>query len=93
MMARLMTLCACGSDLPPRPTYYGHECDDCQPVRVKIVQHGSLVFISGENSQGVDWLRDNLDPEGQRWGDAHVVEPRFVNDIVDGVRAFGGEVV
>lgn len=57
-----------------------------------VVNHGSIVVIVGVSAAGKCWLEEHLDQEGQRWGEGYVVEPRYVQDIVDGMRDEGLDV-
>ena len=48
------------------------------------VQHlGSLVTIQPLTASADAWLRENTD--GLWWGDSLVCEPRYVNDILEGL--------
>jgi hypothetical protein len=63
-----------------------------RPVRTeldfKLENHGSLFLLRPLSSVAKDWMVEHLpmdNPETQFWGDAIVVEPRYVAPIVDGI--------
>jgi hypothetical protein len=54
----------------------------------KLENHGSLFLLRPLNSAAKDWIGEHLptdNPETQFWGDAIVIEPRYVAPIVDGI--------
>jgi hypothetical protein len=54
----------------------------------KLENHGSLFLLRPLNSAAKDWMNEHLPmdtPETQFWGDAIVIEPRYVAPIVDGI--------
>ena len=54
----------------------------------KLENHGSLFLLRPLNSAAKDWMAEHLpvdNPETQFWGDAIVIEPRYVAPIVDGI--------
>lgn len=58
----------------------------------KLENHGSLFLLRPLNSVAKDWMDEHLpmdSPETQFWGDAIVIEPRYVPDIVFGARGEG----
>jgi hypothetical protein len=60
---------------------------------IRINNHGSIVILTGVSDAGIDWLEASLDPDAQRWGvNGWVVEPRYVDDILDGAHDDGLEV-
>lgn len=53
-----------------------------------LENHGSLFLLRQLNSAAKDWMQEHLpmdNPETQFWGDAIVIEPRYVAPIVDGI--------
>jgi hypothetical protein len=49
---------------------------------------GSLFLLRPLNSAAKEWMQGHLpvdSPETQFWGDAIVIEPRYVTPIVDGI--------
>jgi len=59
-----------------------------RPIDVRIEYHGSLYLLRAQSRAAEEWFRANVD-EGQFFGGAHVVEPRYVSDILLGLRAEG----
>jgi hypothetical protein len=54
----------------------------------KLEYHGSLFLLCPLNPVAQNWMSENLpvnEPETQFWGDAIVIEPRYVAPIVDGI--------
>jgi hypothetical protein len=54
----------------------------------KLEDHGSLFLLRPLNSAAKEWMGEHLpmdNPETQFWGDAIVIEPRYVVPIVDGI--------
>lgn len=59
---------------------------------VRIENHGSLYLLRPISALARQWLIDNVgtpNDEVQWFGGALVVEPRYVSDILVGVRAAG----
>jgi hypothetical protein len=57
-----------------------------------LANHGSLFLLRPLNSLAKNWMNDHLpmdSEETQFWGDAIVLEPRYVSPIVDGIVADG----
>jgi len=59
---------------------------------VNIENHGSLVLIRPLTEAASDWLDENISEDAQRFGGAVVVEPRYVEAIVEGMQNDGLEV-
>jgi len=59
---------------------------------VKIENHGSLVLIRPLTEAASDWLDENISEDAQHFGGAVVVEPRYVEAIVEGMQDDGLEV-
>jgi len=58
----------------------------------KLENHSSLFVLRPLNSAAKDWMGEQLrmdNPETQFWGDAIVIEPRYVAPIVDGISGDG----
>jgi hypothetical protein len=54
----------------------------------RLENHGSLFLLHPLNSVAKNWMGEHLpmdNPETQFWGDAIVIEPRYVAPIVDGI--------
>lgn len=65
-----------------------------RPVDIRVENHGSIVLLQPLTVAGEQWLLDtfNGQEEVQWWARALVVEPRYVEDIVNGARSAGLEV-
>lgn len=57
-----------------------------------LVDHGSIVIITPLSQQATEWTDTYLSEETQWWGAGFVVEPRYVDDIVDRMKELGMEV-
>ena len=58
----------------------------------RLENHGSLFLLRPLNPVAQNWMSENLpvdDPETQFWGDAIVIEPRYVSPIIDGILTDG----
>lgn len=54
----------------------------------ELENHGSLFLLRPLTSAAKEWMQEHLpvgSPETQFWGDAIVIEPRYVAPIVDGI--------
>lgn len=63
-----------------------------QAMKVSVEPHGSIVLLRPLDSTAREWLEQHTNEEAQWFGGALVVEPRYVEDIIDGFSADGGEV-
>lgn len=52
---------------------------------IRIENHGSVVLLRPVSGAATNWMEDHLPADAQRWGDAVVVEPRYVQPILDGM--------
>ena len=68
--------------------------DACTPhasnseVDFTLENHGSLFLLRPRSAAAKEWMQQNLpvdSPETQFWCDAVVIEPRYVDAIVDGI--------
>ena len=59
---------------------------------IRILDHGSIIVLSGVTPEGVAWMEDCLDPDAMRWGGGYAVDRRFAPAIIDAVRKDGLEV-
>jgi hypothetical protein len=50
-----------------------------------IENHGTIVLIRPLTGDVKDWLVEHTNDEAQWFGNALVVEPRYVGDIVEGL--------
>jgi hypothetical protein len=56
---------------------------------VLIENHFSLFLVRPMTDRAADWLTENIGEDSQYFGDASVCEPRFVADLVEGMRRDG----
>lgn len=60
---------------------------------IRITNHGSIVILHAISEAAREWLDENLAGDVQTWGPTgYVVEPRYVDPIIDGAIADGLEV-
>jgi hypothetical protein len=60
------------------------------PVDVRIERDVSVYLFHLQTRAAQEWVKGNLGDEGHQWfGGALVVEPRFVGDLLQGLRADG----
>ncbi len=51
---------------------------------LKIHNCGSIILVTPVSKTGTDWIDEHI-PAGTRWGRCSVaVEPRYVDDIIEG---------
>jgi hypothetical protein len=59
---------------------------------IRVTNHGSIVILTGESDEGMNWLNDHLPLDAMRWGGCgFAVEPRYVEAITDGAADDGME--
>jgi hypothetical protein len=56
---------------------------------ITLAYHGSVVLVHPRTPAGTAWIDDHVDPEAQRWVNALVVEPRYVEALAEGMIADG----
>ena len=69
------------------PIEPGHTTAD-----VHIVNHGSIILFHLNTPEASAWVEENVAGEAQFFGTALVVEPRYVADLLAGMREDGLEV-
>lgn len=60
-----------------------------QTVDLTVQNEGSIFLLRGVSNSGEDWIAENIPDDATTWGDAIVVEHRYIQDIIDGARAAG----
>ena len=55
-------------------------------VDFQIVNHGTLYLLYPNTRRARQWVKDNLPQDHVKYADASVVEPRYIDDILDGIR-------
>ncbi len=56
---------------------------------IVVENHGSIVLLQPLTEAGHFWLDHHLPYDAQKWGSAYAVEPRYVQDIIDGMENDG----
>ena len=56
-------------------------------VDFQIVNHGTIYLLYPNTRRAKQWVKDNLPQDHMKYADASVVEPRYIDDILDGIRA------
>ncbi len=56
-------------------------------VDFQVVDHGTVCLLYANTRRAKQWVKDNLPQDQMRYADASVVEPRYIDDITDGIRA------
>jgi len=61
-------------------------------MTITIEDHGSIVLLSPLDAEARDWLDCSTGAEALWFGGRLVVEPRYLDHIVDGFTNDGGDV-
>jgi hypothetical protein len=56
---------------------------------VRITNHHSLILVLPLTDAASEWIRDNVDPDAQWFGQSLVVEPRYLADLCAGMQGDG----
>lgn len=59
---------------------------------VRVDNHGSIMLLNPLTQAGEAWMDEHLPADALTFGGGIVVEPRYVGDIVNGMREDGLEV-
>jgi hypothetical protein len=59
------------------------------PFDISIENHFSLFLVRLNSQTAVDWASENVQPDAQYFGDALVVEPRYVETLTASMTADG----
>ncbi len=54
-----------------------------------VENHGSIFLLHHRTPAAHAWVREHLPRDRQTWGDATVVEHRYIRDVVAGAQADG----
>jgi hypothetical protein len=54
-----------------------------------VTNHGTIFLLEPHTDAGIAWVAEHLPAEALTFGDAVVVEHRFIRDIVVGIQADG----
>jgi hypothetical protein len=89
-MNQLNAFCTNGSS-PPRSRFPG--CFPGQvadnPADFLVADYGTLFLLQPLTDRASAWVEEHLAADRLTWGSAVVVEPRYVADIVAGIRDDG----
>jgi hypothetical protein len=58
-----------------------------------VENHGTIVLLQPLTRAANEWIESNLPADRLHYAGAVVIEPRYLADIVDGIRADGLEVL
>jgi hypothetical protein len=59
---------------------------------LSVDNHGSILILRGETAEGKDWISEHIPSDAQSWCGGVVVEPRYLDAIVEGAMNDGLEV-
>lgn len=59
---------------------------------VTVEDHGSLAIFQPLTPAAREWIDENVQEDAQWWCDGLVVEPRYADDLADGMMDAGLEV-
>jgi hypothetical protein len=54
-----------------------------------VTNHGTIFLLEPHTDAALDWITEHLPAEAFTFGDAVVVEHRFIRDIVAGIHGDG----
>ena len=63
-----------------------------QQVDFSVENHGSIFLLRPITPSAFEWVREHIPDDAQYFGNAVVVEHRYIEDIVDGIQNDGLEV-
>ena len=66
---------------------------DTDACDVIVADHFSIVLVKPQTDAAREWMQENLPDETMYWAGGAVVEPRYVDSILDGMMADGLVVV
>ena len=56
---------------------------------MKANRYASVYLLVPKNESAEAWVDENISAEAQRFGGGVVVEPRYLDDIIEGIKADG----
>ena len=60
-----------------------------QPSDAVVTNHGSICLMYPATDAARSWLGENIAEDAQWWGHSLAIEPRYVEDIAEGMRDAG----
>ena len=75
--------------------FFSHSDPESLEPDIRVEDHLSLFLVRPFSERGESWIRENITQDSAWFGDALVVEPRYVGAlltgmIVDGLTLMGG---
>ena len=58
-------------------------------IDIAIGDHGSIILFTPMNDEAKKWIRDNVQPDAQWYGNSLAVERRYAANLADGMRIHG----
>jgi hypothetical protein len=55
----------------------------------QVINQGSIFLLSPCSAAAHDWVAEHISDDHQEWGGSIAVEPRYIGDIVAGIKADG----
>jgi len=59
------------------------------PYDFVLSDQGSVWLLRPQTEDAQDWIDEHIASDAQQFGRAIVIEPRYVDDIVDGIAVSG----
>lgn len=56
-----------------------------QVTDIMVQNHGSIVLVYPVSSEAREWIEQNVSDESQWFGGGLVVEPRYVENLIQGM--------
>lgn len=54
-----------------------------------VENHGTIFLVRSVSSFAEEWIRENVSEDSQYFGNALVVEHRYIGDLIEGMRSDG----
>lgn len=55
-----------------------------------FTNHGSITILTANTPEAKEWVKEHLPEDATTWGpNGTVIEPRYADDILDGLQADG----
>ena len=58
-------------------------------VDFRVANEGNIFLLRPVSKAGKEWVTEHLPDDVMMWGEAAVVEHRFIGDIVEGIQGDG----
>jgi hypothetical protein len=63
-------------------------------MQISVISSGSVILLHAHDQAAKLWIEENCQPEPWQWlGDSLGVEPRYVEPMLNGFVADGGELL